>query len=244
MNGNNHLEVIELIKIMNTGATEPILCKCNDGNLYVVKSTASVPRIQLIHELVAAKLAKSIGLPIPDFAIAYVSKDIIDFLPPNFKGKISNGYAFASFYIEESSPIKFNEAHSVIDRQKQKHIYFFDRIINNSDRCLSLLGGNVNIIYNHQKQSYYIIDHNLAFAPSCDANTFSEHVFSPKNRDWVYDMFDELTNMQIADTLNSQCATAIAELPEDWINDQAHVIENITALLCRGSEKDFRREIL
>nr|WP_301538112.1 HipA family kinase [Providencia rettgeri] len=247
MQNNNHLEVTEAIRQMDAGSTEPVLCSCDDGNLYVVKSNASVSRRELIHEYVASVLAKKINLPIPDFAIVHIPSDIIDFLPPHLRGKLACGYAFASQYIEDSASISFTLAHQLIDIQKQKEIYLFDRLINNSDRSLTQLGGNVNIIYNVKKQSYYLIDHNLAFASDCDIEMFEYHVFSPRNRDWQYDMFDAISNEELIERINSSCNDALAEIPYEWIDDnssQKSIVDNILHTVARGKDGAFRSTII
>ncbi|RUT65400.1 hypothetical protein CKG00_02540 [Morganella morganii] len=210
---NCQLEVIEAIRIMEAGSTEPVLCKCDDGHLYVVKTTASVPRKQLIHELLASGLDKSIGLPTPDFFVVYIPDDLVSYLPPNLRGKLSLGYAFASLFIPDAACISFKGAHEVIDLKKQKEIYLFDRIINNSDRNLSEIGGNVNIIYNIKKQSYYLIDHNLAFDASCTLPQFECHVFSPSHRAWTYDMVDSILVEDIIEHLNEKCSELLLTIP-------------------------------
>ncbi|EPG6917911.1 HipA family kinase [Proteus mirabilis] len=247
MQNNNQLEVTEAIRQMDAGSTKPILCSCDDGNLYVIKSNASVSRRELIHEYVASAIAKKINLPIPDFAIVYVPSDIVDFLPPDLKGKLSCGYAFASQFIEDSASITFTLAHQLIDIQKQKEIYLFDRLINNSDRSLTKLGGNVNIIYNVKKQSYYLIDHNLAFDPNCNIDMFEFHVFSPKNRSWQYDMFDAISNEELIECINSSCDDALEEIPTEWVDDELSknsISNNILHTVARGRSSEFRSTII
>ncbi|HIC2887037.1 TPA: HipA family kinase [Morganella morganii] len=247
MNSNNHIEVTEVIRIMDAGATQPVLCRCNDGNLYVIKSTASASRKELVHEFVAASLAKYICLSIPDFAIIYIPNEIVDYLPPQLKGRLSQGYAFASYYIRDSANISFDMAHQAIDLQSQKKIYLFDRVINNSDRTLSDMGGNVNIIYNVKEQRYYLIDHNLAFDPNCQDADFNYHVYSPRHRSWEYDMVDATSNEDLLNSVNSVCPGIVAGLPDEWLGDdqtKQHVIDNILSILARGRNDSFRRAII
>ncbi|MFD0706847.1 MULTISPECIES: HipA family kinase [Photorhabdus] len=65
----------------------------------------------------------------------------------------------------------------------------------------------------------YLIDHNLAFDPQCDISEFDLHVFSPRHRDWVYDLLDDL--------------------PE-----KDAVLNSVTSLLNRGSDQNFRSTIV
>lgn len=246
MSNDRQLEVTEVIRIMEAGSTEPVLCKCDDNALYVIKTTASVPRKQLIHELVASSLARCIGLPIPEFAVVYISEELIDYLPPDIKGKLSSGYAFASLFIPDSTPISFTDAHKAIDLLKQKMIYLFDRVTNNSDRSLSEIDGNVNIIYDVKKQNYYLIDHNLAFDASCTLEQFEYHVYSPRHRTWSYDMIDVIWIEDIIKTLNDNCNELLLSLPSEWVDelpDKDHVIQNIIDILARGKNTLFRSSI-
>ncbi|MGJ0579308.1 HipA family kinase [Xenorhabdus bovienii] len=247
MSADDELHVIELVRKMDEGSTQPFLCRCNDDQLYVVKSTASMPRIELIHEITASILAQSIDLPIPDFKIVYVSDDFVEYLPTLYKGGISSGYAYASKFIEDSATINFGLAHEAIDIQKQKLIYLFDRLVNNSDRNLSKQGGNVNIIYNYKKQRYYLIDHNLAFDSECTLSQFDYHVFSPRHRDWVFDMLDCENVVDIVSTLKKKLTESISSLPSDWANelpDKDAALNNITSLIDRGFNQEFRSTIV
>ncbi|UNH39944.1 HipA family kinase [Moellerella wisconsensis] len=231
---------------MESGSTEPALCKCDDGALYVIKTTASVPRKQLIHELVASSLARCIGLPIPDFAVVYISDELVEYLPPSLKGKLCAGYAFASLFIPNSTSISFNDAHKEIDLDKQKMIYLFDRVTNNSDRSLSEVDGNVNIIYNVKKQNYYLIDHNLAFDASCTPTQFAYHVYSPRHRKWSYDMVDVILIEDTIEILNEKCHEFLLTLPSEWIDelsDKDHIIQNVIGILARGKDALFRSSI-
>lgn len=45
--------VIEIIRRINEGSTQPFLCKCDDGKLYVLKSKPSMPPKNLVAEFVA-----------------------------------------------------------------------------------------------------------------------------------------------------------------------------------------------
>ncbi|OTA16048.1 hypothetical protein Xbed_03520 [Xenorhabdus beddingii] len=247
MSAGEELYVVELVRKMEEGSTQPFLCRCNDDQLYVVKSTASMPRVELIHEFMASILAQSIKLPIPDFKIVYISDDFVEYLPPTYKGGINPGYAYASKFIEDSATINFGLAHDAIDEQEQKLIYFFDRLINNSDRNLSKQGGNVNIIYNYKKQRYYLIDHNLAFDPKCTLLQFEYHVFSPCHRNWIFDMLDREEVVDTVSILKDKITESIPSLPDEWINelpDKDAVLNNITLLVDRGFNQKFRSTIL
>uniref|UniRef100_UPI0032AF5D37 HipA family kinase n=1 Tax=Escherichia coli TaxID=562 RepID=UPI0032AF5D37 len=60
-------KVVEVIRHINEGSTQPFLCKCDDVQLYVLKSKPSIPLLNLLAEFISACLAIDIGLPLPDF---------------------------------------------------------------------------------------------------------------------------------------------------------------------------------
>jgi HipA-like kinase len=61
-----------------SGFTNPLLARTRDGNYYVVKfrGKARHPRA-LANELIAARLGRLVGLPIPDYSIVTVSYELI-----------------------------------------------------------------------------------------------------------------------------------------------------------------------
>ncbi|MBD1226703.1 HipA family kinase [Xenorhabdus griffiniae] len=208
------INVVEIIRKMSDGSTEPYLCKCDDGGLYVVKSQPKMPKLQLIHELIASYLAKSINLPLPDIKVVYISRELLAFMPC-LTGELSEGHAFVTKYIPDSACITYHQAHTKIEKSYQKLIYFFDRLINNSDRNLTAKGGNVNIIYNYKTNRYYLIDHNLAFMSPCESNEFDYHVFSPINRDWDFDRVDKYELDDVVENILYSFSYSIIKIPSE-----------------------------
>ncbi|AYA41339.1 hypothetical protein HZS38_13285 [Xenorhabdus nematophila] len=116
------INVIEIIRKMSSGSTEPYLCKCDDGHLYVVKSQPKMLKLQLIHELMASYLAKNIDLPMSEIKVVYISGELLTFMSC-LKGELSEGNAFATKYISDSASITYHQAHTKIDNRHQKLIY-------------------------------------------------------------------------------------------------------------------------
>ncbi|MDC9580821.1 hypothetical protein PSI15_04415 [Xenorhabdus sp. PR6a] len=239
------INVVEIIRKMSDGSTEPYLCKCDDGYLYVVKSQPKMPKLQLIHELMASYLAKSINLPMPEIKVVYVSRELLAFMPCLI-GELSEGHAFATKYIPDSAGITYHQAHTKIEKSYQKLIYFFDRLINNSDRNLTEKGGNVNIIYNYKTNGYYLIDHNLAFMSSCELNEFDYHIFSPINRSWYFDRVDKCELDNVVENILYCFNNSIVKIPSEWYEDLDYqfIINNINKILNRGYSEEFRSSII
>ena len=56
--------------------TRPFLCRGDDGWLYYVKGNAA-GHSSLICEWIAGQLGRRLGLPIPDFRLAIIPKDLV-----------------------------------------------------------------------------------------------------------------------------------------------------------------------
>ena len=63
---------------MAQGRTNPYLCEGDDGKQYVVKGS-SATCAGLVKEWIVAHLAKHFGLPIPDFKIAWLDDELVEF---------------------------------------------------------------------------------------------------------------------------------------------------------------------
>jgi HipA-like kinase len=69
---------VEFIRRMR-GASQPFLMRCDDGRLYVVKFRNNPQHVRVLaNEMLAARLARLIGLPVPDRALVEVPKQLIE----------------------------------------------------------------------------------------------------------------------------------------------------------------------
>lgn len=155
------------------GTTKPFICRGDDGNTYFVKGSAGTGNKDLIHELISAKLAELIGLPIAPFAVVEVPQELINlqFLPDI--NDLGSGPAFGS---EEMQLTELTYAGiDYIEEKLQQDVLIFDWWIRNNDRCLSKLGGNPNLFVNQRTGELVIIDHNLAFDFLCQKRDFNEY---------------------------------------------------------------------
>lgn len=111
------LRVTEIIRRIPDCATEPFLCKYDDGELYVVKGMPSVPRAQLIAEWVSAHIGMKMGLSLPDFGLAYVDRALTQYMPA-WLNALNEGFAFATKFIPDVAPITFTQVHANVDEQQ------------------------------------------------------------------------------------------------------------------------------
>lgn len=236
------LRVTEIVRRITDCATEPFLCKCDDGELYVVKGMPSVPRVQLIAEWVSAHIGSELGLSLPDFGMAYVDKALTQYVP-EWRNALNEGFAFATKFIPGVAPITFTQAHTSINEQEQKKIYLFDRWINNSDRTLSPQAGNVNIIFDYRNDSYYLIDHNLAFDQNDDDTSFDYHVYAPRHRKWWFDIVDRPQSEDELTRTKAVYPLCIGHIPDEWLpeteQEREQCFTRIEELLNRNETEEF-----
>lgn len=235
--------VIEIVRRINEGSTQPYLCKCDDGNLYVLKSRPSMPPRNLLAEYISGRLAESIGLPLPDFKIVFVPEELVEF-DPVLQREICSGHAFASQYIEGAVSLTFTQSRNetIVPIPEQKLIYVFDKLILNGDRILTAKGGNVNILYDVGSDKYYLIDHNLSFDQNACPEDFAVHVYGPGNRSWEYDLVDKLEYRQKVTDCTAKLTEILAHIPEDWEVDE-DFLPLVTNTLANGNHDEFWSEI-
>jgi hypothetical protein len=236
--------VIEVIRRLNEGSTQPYLCKCDDGRLYVLKSKPSMPPRNLLAEFISGCLADDIGLPIPEFKIVFVPEELVEYMP-ELQSEICTGHAFASQYIEGAVALTFTQSRNetIVPIEQQKLIYAFDKLILNADRTLTDKGGNVNILYDVGSDKYYLIDHNLSFDQSIQPEDFAVHVYGPGNRKWEYDLIDRLEYRQKVVECTNKLSEILKYIPEDWVVDE-EFLPFVSATLEKGDHEDFWSEIV
>lgn len=235
--------VIEIVRRINEGSTQPFLCKCDDGLLYVLKSKPSMPPKNLLAEFIAGCLAQCVGLPLPEFKVVYVPEDLVEY-SPELKNEICSGHAFASKYIDGAVALTFTQSRNetIIPIEQQKLIYAFDRWVLNADRTLTRKGGNVNILYDVGNDQYYLIDHNLSFDENAGPDDFSVHVYGPGNRMWEYDMLDRLDYRRKLAECYFNLPAIVIGAPEEWKEDE-DFLPFVLDTLGKGDSDDFWRDI-
>ena len=238
---NDYLQVTAYTRRMKDGMTQPFLCTCQDGQAYIVKGRPKLRQKELVAEFISAHLARQNGLPCPDFCIVDVGQQIIEFMP-DLRGELFPGPAFATRFVENASTINIQQARNAVNIQDQKKIFFFDRWINNADRSLTEIGGNVNIIFDAVNNRYYLIDHNLAFTQDTTDDEYDVHVYSANGRKWNFDILDEPELMDLANEAIGSVEETFNQIPADWFTSDEErdlMFNEILGCLNRVSNKDF-----
>ncbi len=183
------LELIEIQGVASQGMTKPLICRGNDGKLYYAKGKAATAS-GLIKEWMAANLARSLGLPIPDFHIAYIDSLLIDYsdIPADSLGA---GDVFVSEQVTATTELKYSLLAS-LPIALQREILLFDLWIENEDRTLTEHGGNPNLLCQSTTNPLFIIDHNLAFGHEFNLKLFWEtHVFQAQFSHYQFSLIDK-----------------------------------------------------
>lgn len=166
----------EVIGRAQQGATEPFICRGDDGLIYFVKGVGASRRSQ-VAEWVCAKLATAFGLPIADYALAEVPQALIDAQVRSDIRDLGAGLCFASCeltHAQEFNPSLSNR----VPEDLAMDILVFDWWVRNDDRKLTTLGGNPNLLWDVRSDELRVIDHNLAFDRAFKTDEFlSMHVF-------------------------------------------------------------------
>lgn len=216
------VEVVEILGRSAQGIQEPFLCLGEDGQLYYVKGRQT-DRASLCNEWVCAHLATHLGLPVPPFALVHVSQELLDEAPLAWKA-LGVGVAFGSR--EHPGCTWFNKAQAMhVPVRLQIDVMGFDWWVRNIDR----LEGNPNLLWDAGQSEIVVIDHNLAFNSTFDAEEFMGfHIFK--------DQWPSL-DLVARDTLQRRfCATADAVLDEAcdnlpsewrWMNPECDIASNM-----------------
>lgn len=232
------VEIVEVIRRFEQGFTEPYLCRCDDGNLYVVKGS-NATYSHLAAEVLCGHLAKDFGLPIPDFSIISVPQAIID---SGVYPGLDIDFCFGSMFVEGLTEMVFSQV-KLMNKQIMLDLYLFDYWIRNSDRTLTSLGGNPNVFMDISQRSLVIFDHNLAFDDdfavedhkqihmassiwNCEQARLDDKPTYTDRLDKLMDNFDEYAN----------------EIPVEWFDNaeaKASFIGNIKVILLSFKHDDF-----
>ncbi len=155
-------------------------CKGDDGHIYYVKGH-NAGRLDQAKEWICGNLAKDFGLPMAEFCLVNICPSLYDILPPEFE-PIKYGTCFASREVKLNQWLEPKTMAQAVTPVVQNDILLFDRWIRNDDRTY----GNPNLLWVPHEQRLAVIDHNLAFDPDFEPDSFfSDHVFSSA-RDRVF----------------------------------------------------------
>ena len=239
------LQVVEILERSEQGVTRPFLCRCDDDHLYYVKGRGA-GRSSLLCEWLAGYLALAFGLPVPPFAIVEAPQSLVDLFP---EGRdLGAGPAFGSRVVARTQELSMSHLCDV-PVQLQRDVLMFDWWVRNSDRTLTSLSGNPNLLWDADAKQLVVIDHNVAFDREFDGHSFSAmHVFSQEIPKVFQDLVERLSYTERLRSALAAWAVACQNVPDEWwFADEERTVpadfdpDAVLALLGRCSHEDFWR---
>lgn len=213
---NPSVTLVEVVGRSEQGMTLPFLCRGEDDRLYYVKGRYA-GQLSLCCEWIAGNLAQSIGLRMPDFAIAEVPKKLVDGSDRPDIQDLGEGLVFASARLEEAREITWPEA-GTCDEWMRALVLLVDWWVHNEDRQLTALGGNPNLLLTGEGPPpglLWTFDFNAAFESDFDSCRFWEnHIFANLQPDWP-DGFRAFVEPRMHAALD-RVDEWFASLPVEW----------------------------
>ncbi|MDR9777393.1 hypothetical protein RJJ65_33115 [Rhizobium hidalgonense] len=171
------IEIEEVLRRSEQGATAPYICRGTNDKLYYVKGRGA-GYDSLVKEWIAGNLARRFGLPIAPFDLVYVPRELYEAGRSGNLRDLGFGLLFGSEEIPNSHELTVLNAGSLPAELKQD-IAAFDWWVKNGDRTLSQAGGNPNILWSESTKRPAIIDHNLAFDEGVTLRSqLTSHIFA------------------------------------------------------------------
>lgn len=163
------IEIVEILRRSTQGMTEPFICRGEDGKIYFVKGKGA-GRKSLVAEWLAGNLAVAFNIPVAPFSLVSIPQELLKVSSALNLSDLGHGYAFGS---EECrvTELTFSRIDQV-PAETQQAVLAFDWWVANEDRTLSAQGGNPNLFWDEAGQQLLVIDHNQAFDPQFNPDSF------------------------------------------------------------------------
>ncbi|MDT0499682.1 MULTISPECIES: HipA family kinase [unclassified Halomonas] len=204
----------EILRPAEQGRSCPFLVRDTEGDIYVVKGVDGAGRPALVSELLCAELGSRCELPIPNYGIMEISPALIAHCGVEKAHDLGGGPAFASLLIEQAAELRFAQVAS-IDEPLQQRVLLFDIWVNNGDRQLTDLGGNVNLLMTPDNH-LAVIDHNVALLELETPDWTNRHVFSGQTKA-LDDLVVRGSHISVLDSALADWDTIIDLLPDEWV---------------------------
>lgn len=204
----------EILRPAEQGRSCPFLVRDTAGEIYVVKGIDGAGRSALVSELICAELGNRCDLPIPDHGLMEISPLLLEHCGVARAHELGGGLAFASRLVEHASELRFSEVPGISEAMQQR-VLLFDIWINNGDRLLTNLGGNVNLLMTPGNE-LIVIDHNVALLDAEPPDWAQCHVFSGQV-EALDDLMVRASHIETLDKALDDWGRVIDLLPSEWV---------------------------
>jgi len=242
MGVRDRLQVVEIIRPIKSGYTQPYQCRLEDDQIYAVKGCGALTE-GLLAEVCAASIGQAMGLPVPDFVIAELPAELIMTSgDPELVRSIGIGLGFASLWQNACEPL----TPTIRDRQSPEllaTLYAFDHWIGNGDRSLGEEEGNPNLLYDLSDKKLIAFDHNLAFSTGYNPLELAVHA---GRRSWqAIGRSNSFIPGLVGKMATSRLAfnAMVGDLPDEWIEERPDFSAIAAARLDRYLTTEFWAEL-
>lgn len=210
------MHVRQIVRVSDQGVSRPYQCFDENGTLRWCKGNHTGLR-SLLSEWVCARVAQKLGIPVPPC-------DILRVNPVQFQAWArcqgerlpqlvteTNPFVFASTNVADSKDVIDIETDlRGDDRELLQRICLFDELVHNTDRT----DDNTNLLSN---AGVHVIDHNNAFDPAFDRETFlGEHVLRRYRLDGGQSIVEAFA-MQVRQLITEGFIDEVwSEMPLEW----------------------------
>ena len=233
---NRDMRIHQILRVSDQGVSRPYQCYGEDGVLRWCKGNHTGLK-SLVSEWICARIGRALGLPVPPCDILRLDVAVFEDWR-RYKGVAlpqlvtpANQFVFASVHVANAKDVFDVETDlKSDDPEVLARIYLFDELIHNTDRT----DYNTNLLSN---AGVHVIDHNNAFDPAFDAETFSgEHALRrframlPPEK--VASFAEEVRHVVSEEFLDA----VWTEMPIEWTDPGGEVLplERIKSILLEG----------
>lgn len=214
-----HPEIIEVGERAEQGHANAYHCGADDGHSYYVKSQGATWR-GLMCEWVTARLALVFGLPIAPFAQVSLDDGFAQFLQRAGNRHLVAGLAFGS----RVAPNTREFEPTLVARctpEFRRDLVAFDWWVRNADRTLGDYSGNPNLLWDTERMTPVVIDHNMAFDLEFEPAKFLDtHIFRADLTVLKADLVMRAEYEQRFSSLVPLLEDIWTELPQNWLETE------------------------
>jgi hypothetical protein len=191
----------------------PFLCEDEHARHLFVKPFGSLS-VSLISEWVAARLARELGLPMPDVDLVDVPADLCRAAG---HADLKPGPAFASISLGPGAADLQPRDLGRIQPGILAETLVFDAWIRNADRILGPVVGNPNAMMVSPGSRFFLIDHDNAFDPQWEPGTMHQLHFARRQAAHWLDCGHRADWLVRARNAFDKFDVFWQELPREWV---------------------------
>lgn len=223
----------------------PWLMEADDTRQYLVKFANERNDNSILSEVICARLAKKLNLPVPEWDFIEIDQAMIDATDDLRQRKIQPGKHFASLFIDGSVNLPTDHFSIPINH------------IQNNDQIPGMIGFDIFVCNNDRKEAnsliaplddsrerfrYWMIDHGVCF----DGEHWNKQSLNslPMRKSGIpwntmgitgLNSFEPFINNLIS--LDRQCFETVTKIPSEWHHNQEDISKLVETLVNRSEDE-------